>query len=132
MFRDLNNHYFELFSDLDSCREVLPEKQYKEMADALMASYKRELEVIVGQKELETARDVFELRYRLKNYVPRRNFLFWNKVAKAIRKECLREFEKYLADLRSPNGDSDESDETEIPEESDLPVPVESQLPNIK
>ena len=124
MFHDLNDHYFSLFSDLDACRAVLPEKQYRVMSDALMEAYKRDLEVVVGQKQLDTARDVFELRFRLKNYVPRRSFLFWNKAAKAIRRDCMRAFRKYLAGLEAPP-EAHQSTGSDAPE-PDLPVPLET------
>lgn len=96
LFHDLNNHYFELFSDLDACSSVLPPEQYKTMATALKRAYDRDLEVVLGQKELETAQSTFELRYRLRHYVPRRSIFGWNRVARAMKKECLRQFREYL------------------------------------
>lgn len=126
MFHDLNNHYFELFSDLDACRSVLPPEQYKTMATALKRAYDRDLEVVLGQKELETAQSTFELRYRLRHYVPRRYLFGWNRAARAMKKECLRLFRDYLADLEKrgdpPEDSARESDSVSGEPVSGLPV----------
>ena len=126
LFRDLNNRYFDLFSDLDACRAVLPTKQYETMANALRRAYDRDLEEILGQKELETARSTFEMRYRLRHYVPRRSLFGWNRVARALKKECLREFREYLAQLTSvpPEPEEDPAGSSAGPV-SGLPVPTD-------
>ena len=128
MFRDLNDHYFDLYSALDSCRDVLPPKQYETMANALKRAYDKDLEVILGQKELETAQSTFELRYRLKHYVPRRFLFGWNRVARAMKRECLREFRAYLEDLTRRG---DPPDDAVSPEEpvTGLPVATKPTLP---
>lgn len=129
LFRDLNNRYFDLFSDLDACRAVLPAKQYETMANALRRAYDRDLEEILGQKELETARSTFEMRYRLRHYVPRRSLFGWNRVARALKKECLRLFREYLADLERrgdpPEDSARESDSVSGEPVSGLPVPTD-------
>ena len=129
LFRDLNNRYFELFSELDACRAVLPAKQYETMANALRRAYDRDLEEILGQKELETARSTFEMRYRLRHYVPRRSLFGWNRVARALKKECLREFREYLAHLIQPEPGEDPIEPSDEPV-GGLPVPsAKSGLP---
>lgn len=133
MFRDLNDHYFDLYSALDACRDVLPPKQYETMANALKRAYDKDLEVILGQKELETAQSTFEMRYRLRHYVPRRSLFGWNRVARALKKECLREFRKYLAQLTSvpPEPAADPPEDTAPPDlhpvtvSTDPPAPTE-------
>lgn len=128
LFRDLNDHYFDLYSALDACRDVLPPKQYETMANALKRAYDKDLEVILGQKELETAQSTFELRYRLRHYVPRRYLFGWNRVARAMKRECLREFRAYLEDLTHRG---DPPDDAVSPGEpvSGLPVPTKTELP---
>ena len=128
MFRELNDHYFDLYSALDACRDVLPPKQYETMANALKRAYDKDLEVILGQKELETAQDTFELRYRLKHYVPRRWLFGWNRVARAMKRECLREFRAYLDEL-SHHEDPPADDVSPEEPVSGLPVPTKTELP---
>lgn len=100
-YEELNNKYYALFSDLFASRAVLPPKQYNQMSDALSAEYKRELELLVGTIQLETGREMFELKWKLGNMLPRR-FLFWrNKVAKAVIKSCREQFERYLKELET-------------------------------
>lgn len=125
MFRDLNNHYFDLFSDLDACRSVLPPKQYETMANALKKAYDKDLEVILGHKELETARSTFELRFSLRHYVPRRSIFVWNRVAHVLKKECLRRFDAYLASLSNEGAGSTEDANEEDTVEERMPVPVQ-------
>lgn len=128
MFQTLNQKYFELFSALFDCRAVLPPKQYETMANALKRAYNKDLEVILGQKELETAQSTFELRYRLRHYVPRRCLFGWNRVARAMKRECLREFRAYLDELshREDPPDNDVPPEEPV---SGLPVPTKTELP---
>lgn len=128
MFRDLNDHYFDLYSALDACRDVLPPKQYETMANALKRAYDKDLEVILGQKELETAQSTFELRYRLRHYVPRRYLFGWNRVARAMKRECLREFRAYLEDL-THRGDPPGNDVPPAEPVTGLPVPTKTELP---
>ena len=128
MFRDLNDHYFDLYSALDACRDVLPPKQYETMANALKRAYDKDLEVILGQKELETAQSAFELRYRLRHYVPRRYLFGWNRVARAMKRECLREFRAYLEDLThrgDPPEDTAPPDLHPVTVSTDPPAPTE-------
>lgn len=128
MFRDLNDHYFDLYSALDACRDVLPPKQYETMANALKRAYDKDLEVILGQKELETAQSTFELRYRLRHYVPRRYLFGWNRVARAMKRECLREFRAYLEDLMhrgDPPEDTAPPDLHPVTVSTDPPAPTE-------
>ena len=128
MFRDLNDHYFDLYSALDACRDVLPPKQYETMANALKRAYDKDLEVILGQKELETAQSTFELRYRLRHYVPRRYLFGWNRAARAMKKECLRLFREYLADLEKrgdPPEDSAPPDLHPVTVSTDSPASTE-------
>lgn len=128
MFRDLNDHYFDLYSALDACRDVLPPKQYETMANALKRAYDKDLEVILGQKELETAQSTFELRYRLRHYVPRRYLFGWNRVARAMKRECLREFRAYLEDLTrrgDPPEDTAPPDLHPVTVSTDPPAPTE-------
>ena len=100
MFAELNQKYIEHFSLLQSAQSVLPKRQYEQMAEALMDSYKRELSIIVGYYSLQKGRELFELKQKLSTYVPWKFLCFKNKVAKAIIKECKAEFEAYLASLQ--------------------------------
>lgn len=99
MFRDINTRYCALYSDLYANRSVLPEQQYRTMVANLYDSYRREADVIVWQSILDTARERFELRYKLRNYVPRGAWIFANKTARRLQKACLKEFKEYLARL---------------------------------
>lgn len=111
---ELNNKYFELYSDLYAAHPVLPEKQFEAMSKALSAEYAKELEVTVGQKALGVGKSVFELRFKLKNYLPRRRlFFWWNKTAKMLLKQYKMEFAEELKRLLENNQPGRETSATE-------------------
>lgn len=99
MYGSLNDKYILLFSTLQASKNVLPKKQYDQMADALMQAYKRELTLLVGRNSLDTSREMFELKQMLNTYVPWKFLFFKNKVAKVIIKACKEQFEVYLSTL---------------------------------
>ena len=108
MYGVLNEKYIALFTELYASRAVLPKKQYDQMADALMTSYKRELAIINGNIELDTGTALFEIKQKLRTFVPRR-FLFWrNKIAKVVIDNCNKEFESYLSTIHLQESESDE------------------------
>lgn len=116
MFKEINDYYYSLFSDLYACRPVLPDKQYKRMSDALMDQYERELDVLVGTKQLERARDSFELHYRLKNYIPRRCLFGLNKIGRAIKRQLVADFKAYLKSMKLDKAPPDD-EEPQAPQE---------------
>lgn len=117
---ELNNKYFELYSDLYAAQPVLPAKQFEAMSKALSAEYGKELEVVVGQKALEAGRSVFELRFKLKNYLPRRRlFFWWNKTAKALLNRYKAEFAAELERLLVTEAAERETTEETLPAVSD-------------
>lgn len=99
MYGSLNDKYILLFSTLQASKNVLPKKQYDQMADALMQAYKRELTLLVGRNSLDTSREMFELKQMLNTFVPWKFLFFKNKVAKVIIKACKEQFEVYLSTL---------------------------------
>ena len=132
--KELNEKYFELYSNLYAAQPYLPAKQFETMYKALFYDYCKELEVVVGEKELATGQSVFELRFRLSNYLPRRFLFFRNKIAKRMIKQLKAEFMAELADMEQTTKDIKEetkaiqtSEQTE-PEETALTV-QNSELP---
>ena len=100
MFQSLNNRYYVLFADLYTNRALLPEKQYKIMSEALSAAYKQELDGLLSAELIKNARQIYEMRFKKRYYVPR-GFWFWrNDVSRAYRKACKAAFRQFLADLQ--------------------------------
>ncbi len=98
--RELNNEYFELYGDLYQARALLSEKQYKMTSEALWAAYKEDLEVCVQEKALAVGKERFELRYKVRNWLPHRQFIFfYNRMAKKLLKKYLAEFQAELERL---------------------------------
>ena len=119
MFEALNAQYCQLYSALYASRSVLPEQQYRIMVAHLYDAYRRDTDMIIWQSILETAKQRFELRYKLRNYVPRGAWIFVNKAARRMQKVCVREFRQYLAQLEAaaktdpaPPADPPESETT--------------------
>ena len=132
--KELNEKYFELYSNLYAAQPYLPAKQFETMYKALFYDYCKELEVVVGEKELATGQSVFELRFRLSNYLPRRFLFFRNKIAKRMIKQLKAEFMAELAAMEQTTKDIKEeikaiqtSEQTE-PKETALTV-QNSELP---
>lgn len=101
MFDALNKTYYDLFGDLYVNRELLPDRQYKVMAAALMDGYQRQLKALVGRNILETAQEVFDLNFRLKHHVPHGFWIFRNPVARMYRKACKAALAEFVAGLAS-------------------------------
>ena len=89
---ELNTKYFEYYGDLFEAKPLLPEIQYEASKMSLYNDFCREAEIVVGERELEIGQYVFELRFKLRNYLPRRRFLRWNKFAKKMLKRLKAEF----------------------------------------
>ena len=133
--KELNEKYFELYSNLYAAQPYLPAKQFETMYKALFNDYCKELEVVVGEKELATGQSVFELRFRLSNYLPRRLLFFRNNIARRMIKQLKAEF---MAELTAMDKTTQEiREETkqikaagkEEPKETALTVPT-SELPD--
>lgn len=98
--KELNNKYFELYGDLYQARALLTDKQYKLTAEALLMSYKDDLDVCFAEKALAVGRERFELKYKVRNWLPHRVFVFWhNKIGKKLLKKYLADFEAELLRL---------------------------------
>lgn len=124
MFRDINAEYYRLYTELYANRSVLPEQQYRVMVAHLYDAYRRDTDVIVWQSILATAKQRFELRYQLRNYVPRGAWIFANKTARRMQKACVRDFKKYLAQLEAA-AEADPTPPADPPEsKTTLPVAV--------
>lgn len=124
--KELNEKYFELYSNLYAAQPYLPAKQFETMYKALFYDYCKELEVVVGEKELATGQSVFELRFRLSNYLPRRFLFFRNKIAKRMIKQLKAEFMAELADMDKTTKDIKE--ETKAIQTSEQTEPKETAL----
>lgn len=100
MFQSLNDRYYTLFAALYTNRALLPDKQYKTMSDALTTAYKQELDDLLSAEMLKNARQIYEMRFKKRYYIPR-GFWFWrNDVSRAYRKACKAAFRQFLADLQ--------------------------------
>ena len=121
--KELNNKYFELYGDLYQARGLLTERQYKLSADALLTSYKEELDVLFAKRALLVGRERFELKFKVRNWLPRRVFLFWhNKIAKKLLKIYMVDFKAELNRLEEeakPPSATPSSQDTP----STLPIP---------
>ena len=142
MLSELNQKYYQLFSELYDAKSSLPAKAHDLIADHLMKEYKRELDAELGNVLLATAREVFEQRVKLSLYIPRRRLgLFRNKIAKAFERRIVAEFHAYLASLHDEtdafshsfvDDDIDDiSDETEEQQVTVDVVPVVSSPPDV-
>ena len=123
MFQSLNDRYYTLFAALYTNRAVLPDKQYKMMSEALSAAYKQELDDLLSTEMLKNARQIYEMRFKKRYYIPR-GFWFWrNDVSRAYRKACKAAFRQFLADLQKakPEPAAD-------PPQTGLPVPTEHSI----
>ena len=99
----LNDKYFGIYGELYKARAYLPERQYDSMCRILQQEYSREVELIVNDNVLETAGLSFEQRYLLANYIPRRRFLFYNKLARVLFKKYSKDFKLMLEELKKEN-----------------------------
>lgn len=102
--KELNEKYFELFSDLRLAMEWLPDKEYDKMAKVLDEQYRAELDMTLKKQMLETGIDNYELNYRVGTEVPKDRrilgiFLCRNKTAKALRKIYAAQYANFLAQL---------------------------------
>ena len=97
---DLNDRYFALFGELYSNRSLLPEKQRNAMSSVLMKEYEQAVQDYLDERELEFAKQRFELKFKVANYTPRRRlFFWWNPIAKKLLKQYKAEFLTYIAAL---------------------------------
>ncbi len=124
--RELNNEYFELYGDLYQARALLSDKQYKLTSEALLTSYKEDLEVCVQEKALAVGKERYELRYKVRNWLPRKRFLFFNnRIAKTLLKKYLADFE---AELRRLENETNAASEAQQAESSNLPAQRQTAL----
>lgn len=133
MFQSLNDRYYTLFAALYTNRALLPDKQYKMMSEALSAAYKQELDDLLSAEMLKNARQIYEMRFKKRYYIPR-GILFWrNDVSRAYRKACKAAFRQFLADLQKtkPEPAADPPEDTAPPDlhpvtvSTDPPAPTE-------
>lgn len=124
--RELNNEYFELYGDLYQARALLSDKQYKLTSEALLTAYKEDLEVCVQEKALAVGKERFELRFKVRNWLPCRRFVvFWNRMARKLLKKYLAEFQAELERLDKEQSAASKAQERE---NSNLPVPCQTAL----
>lgn len=100
--KELNNKYFELFSDLRLALEWLPDKEYDKMAKVLDEQYRAELDMTLKKQMLETGIDNYELNYRVATEVPKDRRILGifprrNRTAKALRKIYAAQYANFLA-----------------------------------
>lgn len=127
MFQSLNDRYYTLFAALYTNRALLPDKQYKMMSEALSAAYKQELDDLLSTEMLKNARQIYEMRFKKRYYIPR-GFWFWrNDVSRAYRKACKAAFRQFLADLQKATPEPAGSPPGEAPK-TDLPVPIDTAI----
>lgn len=98
---ELNQKYYYLFNDLDDASPALPERQFDIMAKVLQQQYLEELDTCLTEQSLVVGVENFELKFRAKHYLPRRVWLRWNKMAKALLNDYKAEFEKFLQGLKA-------------------------------
>ncbi len=123
---ELNEKYFEFFGNLFEAKPLLPQKQYETVARSLFNDYCRELEIVVGEKELQIGQYIFELQFRLQNYLPRRFLFFRNKIARRTIKRLKAEFMAELAAMEQTTKDIKE--ETKAIQKSEHTEPEETAL----
>ena len=98
--QEINEKYIELYNDLYLARAVLPDVQYNSMHKALHKQYSEDIKICLDNIKLETGRSNFELKYKLKKYLPRGTFIFANRVARGLLKKFKQEF---LLELKALN-----------------------------
>lgn len=126
--KELNDKYFALYGDLYQARGLLTERQYKLSAEALLMSYKEELDVLFAERALAVGRERFELKFKVRNWLPRRVFLFWNnKIAKKLLKTYMADFKAELKRLEekampptTPASSSDTPQTLPVPQSRDV------------
>lgn len=96
----LHKRYYYLFNDLDEAKPSLTEPMYEAMAKVLQKFYFEDLDITMDERMLEVGVKEFELKFRTRNYVPRRFLLRWNKMAKALLADYKAEFNSFLESLK--------------------------------
>lgn len=127
MFQSLNDRYYTLFAALYTNRALLPDKQYKMMSEALSAAYKQELDDLLSAEMLKNARQIYEMRFKKRYYIPRGIWFWRNDVSRAYRKACKAAFRQFLADLQKAKPDPAGSPPGETPK-TDLPIPIDTAI----
>lgn len=92
----LNQKYYYLFNDLFDASPALPERHYNTVAKILEQQYLEELDICLTENILEVGVKNFELKFRARNYLPRRAWLRWNKMAKALLSDYKADFKVFL------------------------------------
>lgn len=134
----LNEKYYLLFNDLSDAAPALPERQYDLVAKILQQQYLEELDICLTENMLDVGVRNFELKFKAKNYLPRRAFLRWNKMAKALLRDYKVAFKEFLDNWKQEKKDqheqTDKQIEADLPKEdiSSLPVPTERDVVEVK
>ena len=99
--KELNTEYYELFNDLDDASPSLPEEMYDIVAKVLKQRYLEDLDICQTEHMLLVGEQNFELKFKARYYLPRRVWLRWNKMAKALLSDYKAAFDEFLADLKN-------------------------------
>lgn len=131
--KELNEEYYLLFNDLDEASPSLPEKQYDIMAKVLQQRYLEDLDICLTERMLLVGNENFELKFKARYYLPRRVWLRWNKMAKALLSDYKAAFEEFLTNLKSgkkkqhePTENVQEVEPPKVPETTALTVAKEN------
>ena len=124
---ELNEKYYYLFNDLFDASPALPERHYNTVARVLEQQYLEELDICLLETALDVGEKNFELKFRAKNYLPKRVWLRWNKMAKVLLKDFRTEFKTFLDNWEISKQNQHKptvvpSDELPTKESTDLPV----------
>lgn len=127
--RELNAEYYSLFNDLFDAAPALPERHYTTVAKVLEQQYLEDLDIYLTERAISVGVENFGLKFRAKNYLPRRVFLCWNKMAKALLNDYRAEFKEFLdkwaiskKDQHKPIQDVKDDDSSQVLESTALTV----------
>ncbi len=99
---ELQFKYFEMYSNLYKMRSVISPDLFSMFTKHLKEAYEREYDYLRDGILLDRAQTVWERKEKLARFVPRRKLIFWkNRVAKAIEKNVLAEFDEFIRELES-------------------------------
>ena len=122
--KELNAEYYELFNDLDDASPSLPEEMYDIVAKVIKHRYLEDLDINQTEHMLLVGEQNFELKFKARYYLPRRVWLRWNKMAKALLSDYKAAFEEFLTELK--NNKKNQHVPIENVQEDELPKEVET------
>lgn len=99
--KNLNNTFFELYSDLYKNTKFLNKKQLDYMSTKLLEQYKVEFEKVSVVKAISDKSELYEFYLNYKHKVPKRFLFFKNKVAKLLGKAVQCEVKKYFESIKN-------------------------------